>query len=201
MTSAANRKITLDQLNKVNSAITLLEIIYGNVQNIELPIDVDFITNSIDKVKLSQELDFNHLDKAGLIKVSRNDNNDVNAIKIWVNPLEPEVRQRFTQAHEIGHLIYDIFPELDNPKLDDEFIDVLHRKEGVKSFRETRANRFSAQLLMPSALVNSEINKLILKVKSTNKKMTKEEVITHLSSVFLTSNDAMKYRLKDLNVI
>ncbi|OBU36739.1 ImmA/IrrE family metallo-endopeptidase [Photobacterium phosphoreum] len=203
MTNLANVCITLAKLNEINSANELLEALYGDVGNVELPVDIDAIANSIQNIKVLNDIDFQHLDKAGLIKVHRYNNNDIKHIDIWVNPFEPQVRQRFTKAHELGHLIYDISPELNNPNLDEEFIDVLHRKEGVKSFRETRANRFSAQLLMPALLVRKEILKLIgeVKDKGDDEKITKEDVISILSGRFNTSQDAMKFRLQDLNIL
>ncbi|GIU35713.1 hypothetical protein TUM4644_36900 [Shewanella colwelliana] len=201
MTNPVEQKITLEQLSDIDSAQCLLETLYSDIREIVLPIDVDFIAKSIEKVKLFDDLDFEHLDKAGFIKVNRNSNDDVNFISIWVNPLEVDVRQRFTKAHEIGHLIYDIAPELSNPKVDDSFIDVLHRKEGVSSFRETRANRFSAQLLMPAILVKREIDALITEVRKADGKITKENVVLRLSSIFNTSTEAMRYRLNSLRIL
>ncbi|ENO8811540.1 ImmA/IrrE family metallo-endopeptidase [Photobacterium kishitanii] len=193
--------ITLAQIATVTSANDLLEAIYPNINTIELPINIDYIASCIEKVKVSNDLNFEHLDKAGLIQVLRDETLQVNNINIWVNPLELDTRQRFTQAHELGHLVYDISPALNNPNLDEEFIDVLHRQEGVRSFKETRANRFAAQLLMPATLVKREVLGLVEQVKAENTKISKDEVITRLSGIFNTSKEAMTYRLEDLHII
>ncbi|MEC6833363.1 ImmA/IrrE family metallo-endopeptidase [Photobacterium toruni] len=193
--------ITLAQIATVTSANDLLEAIYPNINTIELPINIDYIASCIEKVKVSNDLNFEHLDKAGLIQVLRDETLQVNNVNIWVNPLELDTRQRFTQAHELGHLVYDISPALNNPNLDEEFIDVLHRQEGVRSFKETRANRFAAQLLMPATLVKREVLGLVEQVKAENTKISKDEVITRLSGIFNTSKEAMTYRLEDLHII
>ena len=37
--------------------------------------------------------------------------------EIWINPTNSINRQKFTMAHEIGHLVYDLLTNIDNFKL------------------------------------------------------------------------------------
>jgi hypothetical protein len=69
--------------------------------------------------------------------------------KVWVAKSIPPVRQRFTLAHEIGHII---IPSHTGTIIDD--IDAPRSREKSK-YREmeAQANSFAAELLMPSAWV------------------------------------------------
>jgi hypothetical protein len=67
--------------------------------------------------------------------------------KVWVSKNIPPVRRRFTLAHEIGHII---IPWHTGTIIDD--IDVPGSGErGEYREMEAQANRFAAELLMPSA--------------------------------------------------
>lgn len=66
--------------------------------------------------------------------------------KVWVSTGIPPVRQRFTIAHEIGHIIIPwhtgtIVDEIDAPR---------SSERGRYREMEAEANRFAAELLMPS---------------------------------------------------
>jgi predicted transcriptional regulator len=62
---------------------------------------------------------------------------------IWINAFEHPVRQRFTLAHELGHLM--LHP------LGEEFRDDQTLAGGGK---ETQANEFAASLLMPFSMLH-----------------------------------------------
>lgn len=67
--------------------------------------------------------------------------------KVWVSRDIPPVRQRFTLAHEIGHIIIPwhrgtIVDDIESPR---------SRERGKYREMESEANRFAAELLMPSA--------------------------------------------------
>ena len=69
--------------------------------------------------------------------------------KVWVSKSMPRVRQRFTIAHEIGHIVIpwhrgSIVDDLDAPR---------SRETSKYREMEAEANRFAAELLMPSAWV------------------------------------------------
>lgn len=95
---------------------------------------------------------------------------------------EPEVRQRFTVAHEIGHFALG------------------HLKEGQTCFRDSRrdftsghwdprevqANRFAADLLMPDFIVRHVVGELGVRD------------VGDLAKLFNVSEVAMGYRIKHL---
>ncbi len=67
--------------------------------------------------------------------------------KVWVSQKIPPVRQRFTLAHEIGHIIIPwhrgtIIDDIDAPRSEER---------GRYREMEAEANRFAAELLMPSS--------------------------------------------------
>lgn len=201
MLPTVDKKITFTEISRIKSAQDILEKIYGSLDSIELPIDIDFIINSIDKLTLSEELDFKNLNTAGFVQVKRNEQKQVESVRIWANPTEVDTRIRFTKAHEVGHLIYDIFPSLEDETVNERFIERLNRKEGSNSYVEQRANKFAAQLLMPANLVRKEISTLVNIYKSKGERISLDEAIDKLASRFNTSKDAMKFRLKNLNII
>ncbi|MGI2261134.1 ImmA/IrrE family metallo-endopeptidase [Shewanella sp. GXUN23E] len=201
MLITVNKKITFSEINEITSAQDILRKVYGDLDSIELPIDVDFIIGTIEGVTLNEHLDFDNLDTAGFVKVKRDDTNKVSSVSIWANPTECETRKRFTKAHEVGHLVYDIFPALDDCNANETIIDRLDRKDGCNSFVEQRANRFAAELLMPANLVHKEVSKLVDHYKSKNEKISLDEAIQALSHKFKTSKEAMKFRLKNLSII
>lgn len=66
--------------------------------------------------------------------------------KILVNDDEPYLRQRFTVAHEIGHIC------LHNH--DEEFVD--YRKDSPRTLKEYEADEFAGCLLMPEEIFVSK---------------------------------------------
>lgn len=65
--------------------------------------------------------------------------------EIFVNSQEPIERQRFTLAHEIGHLI-----ERSEVACDRDFSFVDYRKNGRYDLHEFFADEFAGELLMPA---------------------------------------------------
>jgi Zn-dependent peptidase ImmA (M78 family) len=111
---------------------------------------------------------------------------------IGINPLESQVRQRFTIAHEIGH--YELHREKGDFFVDKQrilFRDEKSTSGEIKNERE--ANAFAAAVLMPESLLKKEIKKKHLRVSD-------EEVIAKLASTFGVSMVAMTYRLVNLNL-
>lgn len=98
---------------------------------------------------------------------------------IRYSPSEPEVRQRFTIAHELGHFVLGHDGVLRDP---------------TKNFsatnydpREVAANRFAAEVLMPQAAIEAAVRS--------------EKDIRKLAEKFNVSEVAMKFRLKQLGWI
>jgi Zn-dependent peptidase ImmA (M78 family) len=194
--------INMQQIQTVSNAYDLLKLVYDttDLTTIELPIDVDHVMARIKGLSYSNELSFEDWDKSGYIKVNRDINKQFKSVLLWVNPAEVIQRQRFTKAHELGHLVHDIAPKIDNISEGEEFVEKLNR-DGAVNFQERRANKFAAQLLMPLDLVKKEVNKLVAQIKSEGKTATVDDAISRLSTIFNVSTQAMGFRLKDLGYI
>jgi Zn-dependent peptidase ImmA (M78 family) len=194
--------ITMQQIQTVSNAYDLLKLAYDttDLTTIELPINVDQVMSHIEGLRFSNDLSFEDWDKSGYIKVKRDNNKKFESVHLWVNPSEVAQRQRFTKAHELGHLVHDIAPEIDNISEGEKFVEKLNR-DGAVNFQERRANKFAAQLLMPLDLVKNEVNKLVDQVKREGRTATVDEAISRLSTIFNVSTQAMGFRLKDLGYI
>jgi len=115
---------------------------------------------------------------------------------IGVNSEHSRTRQRFTIAHELGHLLLHA---------DEEFhIDEkrpLARRDDVSSqatdAREIEANQFAAELLMPKALVGASVEALI----EADPEISVEEAIDELANAYRVSTLAMTHRLTNLKII
>lgn len=194
--------ITMQQIQTVSNAYDLLKLAYEttDLTTIELPINVDQVMAHIDGLSFSNDLSFEDWDKSGYIKVNRDSNKKFESVHLWVNPSEVAQRQRFTKAHELGHLVHDIAPKIHNISEGEKFVEKLNR-DGAVNFQERRANKFAAQLLMPLDLVKNEVNKLVEQVQHEGRTATVDEAITKLSAIFNVSTQAMGFRLKDLGYI
>lgn len=115
---------------------------------------------------------------------------------IGVNSLHAPTRQRFTIAHEIGHLLLH----------DDEEVHIdekrtLGRRDELSSQaidpREIEANQFAAELLMPEALIKKSVNDLM----EANPGISVEDAIESLARDFDVSQLAMTHRLTSLKII
>lgn len=97
------------------------------------------------------------------------------------NNMEAPTRQRFTQAHELGHVLLNHVGKNRSPKRDTTF----QNNEGDPA--ETEANRFAAELIMPERYVRH------LSSKITD--------ISSLAREFGVSPWAMRYRLENLRIL
>lgn len=70
------------------------------------------------------------------------------APEIFINSMETPQRQRFTLAHEIGHLV-----ERANLARDEEYSFIDHRSPGHYDLHEFFADEFAGELLMPAEQV------------------------------------------------
>ncbi len=114
---------------------------------------------------------------------------------IGINSAHSPTRQRFSIAHEIGHMVLherDLFV--------DKVVKVNFR-DGTSSLavdrEEIAANAFAAELLMPDKFVRTEIVRLFNK-KSV---LDSEDLINKLAGTFKVSLQAMEYRLNNLGIL
>ncbi len=129
------------------------------------------------------------------IKISRAPGGDFSGILIrkdgkaliGINSNEPQVRQRFTIAHELGHFI--LHPQKD------AFVDYRDNKKDImRTARERQANMFAAALLMPR-------EQLINDFKNIAKSGFTDEELIILAKKYLVSEDSMKFRLMNLHLL
>lgn len=138
-------------------------------------------------LKLAQEF-FN---LSGKVEKQTNDSETTYIIK--VNPFDYSLRQNFTKAHELGHiLLKHNFPN-DGNVLDDPTDNILARSENAfdrRSLEETQANQFAAELLMPEKLVRTYFS---------SDYIPSVEDIEKAAENFQVSTAAMMVRLDVLN--
>lgn len=99
---------------------------------------------------------------------------------ILVNEDDLDVRARFTIAHELGHYYLHV-------KDDDREIVTSFRRD--RSPKETAADKFAAEFLMPKKLVEKEYSKMVIPVSDT------------LAKRFKVSKSAMRNRLNSLGLM
>lgn len=205
MVEMVERKELFDPaiLKDIDSAEDLLTRCFGPVSKIDLPIDVDYVISCIKGVRLSRKVRFEDLLKSGFVRVERDEQKSARSILIWVNPTEVPQRQRFTAAHELGHLVHDVYPNIDDENVDEEIYDTIQtfNRGPVRSYRETRANNFAAQLLMPSKVISREVKNLIAAMKADGQKISKGQATAILARKFDVSKDAMRIRLETLGYL
>ena len=113
-----------------------------------------------------------------------------NKYKISTNGSDSYFRQRFTIAHELGHLLYHshlIGDGVDDNRAYRSVADGKFYNRSITAREETEANRFAASLLMPKESVLSVWENSGRSLKDTAKK-------------FQVSMQAMRIRLESLDV-
>ncbi|HEY3546481.1 MAG TPA: ImmA/IrrE family metallo-endopeptidase [Propionicimonas sp.] len=111
---------------------------------------------------------------------------------IGVNSMHAATRQRFTIAHELGHLVLHRGRALvlDTPVR----VNFRDRTSSLATDREEmEANRFAAELLMPTDLV-------LTAARGANQ-TTPDGLVAALAAKFEVSPEAMSYRLVNLGVL
>jgi Zn-dependent peptidase ImmA (M78 family) len=121
---------------------------------------------------------------------------DARAIVIGVNAAHPKTRQRFTIAHEIGHLRL----HQGRPMFVDRAVRV-DRRDGTASrgidAEEIAANRFAAELLMPEEMVLEAVGQVAV----PGDRGGSAAIIARLAEKFDVSEQAMEYRLANLGLV
>ena len=144
------------------------------------PIDVEAIAKSLGISVNYEKLDS---DVSGVMLLENG------KAKVAINQSQHRNRQRFTLAHEIGHLLL-------HAKGDRVFVDRRFFRNAASSKGELReeiqANAFAASLLMPSALVDKYID--------ADDGITDIDVF-RLATRFEVSEQAMTLRLVKLDYI
>ena len=132
-------------------------------------------------------------DESGFLLVSNDDGIVINGKKhkkvIAVNSVDTPFRKRFTIAHELGHYFLEVFDKEEN--LPKEYY--VHRELfNHNKQREKDADKFAAELLMPTHFLEYELNRL-------NKlDLILTDLPQYISGKFQVSYSAARLRLAEL---
>ena len=120
-----------------------------------------------------------------------------NGFLIGVNSLHPKTRQRFTIAHEIGHLELNHLGQYGEQEiLIDRHFKVMLRDEKSSQASdpmEIEANSYAAELLMPTSMLIVE-----RELRSSGLDYEDDELIHNLAVRYKVSRQAMTFRLANL---
>jgi|HubBroStandDraft_4_1064222.scaffolds.fasta_scaffold171682_2 Zn-dependent peptidase ImmA (M78 family) len=110
---------------------------------------------------------------------------------IAVNPAHHSNRQRFTIAHELGH--YSMHEQL-LEHVDQNFRVAWRKADpaGGVNWIEVEANRFAAELLIPTDFLTHDLDTL---------KSIDIRTVAVLANRYGVSKDAMKFRLTNLGIL
>jgi Zn-dependent peptidase ImmA (M78 family) len=100
---------------------------------------------------------------------------------ICYNPDDSEVRQRFTVAHELGHMLLRHGPSFKDS--------AIHFSSGIQSIKEREANSFAMELLMPKEVLDWLVYK------------EKVHDVEAMAVKLKVSGAALHYRLVDLGYL
>ena len=109
---------------------------------------------------------------------------------IGVNSLDSGPRQRFTIAHELGHLLLHPREEI---HVDANFVLAFRNQKSstASDVREIEANQFAAELLVPLAFLEHDLRQMKIDLESS-------EDIAGLADRYGVSKQAMTIRLSTL---
>jgi hypothetical protein len=112
---------------------------------------------------------------------------------IVVHQDHAEVRQRFTIAHELGHLLLHGYS---SPHADKTFRLRDTRSSDGSVREEIEANRFAAELLMPEKIILAWIEKVGLEYAPNSEE--DEQKLKKLAKTFKVSQQALSIRIANL---
>lgn len=118
---------------------------------------------------------------------------DADRTIIGVNAQHAKARQRFTIAHEIGHLILHTSKEF---YIDRGFAVRLRDETSAQAtdVEEIEANTFAAELLMPARMLKRDIGERVLDFEG-------DDFISELAARYRVSLQAMTFRLTNLGYL
>ena len=119
---------------------------------------------------------------------------------IGVNTQTSRRRQRFTVAHELGHLIL----HHGKPLIVDHSVRVNFRDDissMATDLEEIEANAFAAALLMPPSLLFNHLKEYATKIAQTDTALNREDLVAQMAREFDVSTEAMGYRLINIGIL
>ncbi|SUN06359.1 Zn peptidase [Streptococcus acidominimus] len=158
-----------------------------NLSTENLSIDVDEIAN-----RCGIKIEYKDLEYSGEAEQGMDS-------RICVNIWDPKVRQRFTIAHEIGHIILE-----HQGKIHYRDEDSSRYKDVISRMNEVSANKFAATLLMPRKLVQEVVGKVIEDLGYTREQNFDngdvDKIIEIGAGIMNVSEQSFRYRLDNLQV-
>ena len=115
---------------------------------------------------------------------------------IGVNSEHAKTRQRFTIAHELGHLLLHGEEEFHIDEKRPLALRDATSSQATDS-REIEANQFAAELLMPATFVRASVESLI----ERDSDIAVEDAIEDLAQAYRVSPLAMTHRLTTLKIV
>lgn len=109
---------------------------------------------------------------------------------IRINSEMSDVRKRFTLAHELGHLIYEV------PTVVGESVLTF----GRRSREERQIDKFAAALLLPISIVSNAIKEIPVTAK-TLQRLAKNAKVSDLAVALRVANLAAEIGLNDASVV
>jgi Zn-dependent peptidase ImmA (M78 family) len=157
------------------------------------PIDVTYVAEKLGyRVVLKF---FNEEDLSGTVMRDAQ-----GLVTLGINTLHPEVRQRFSIGHEIGHARLHLTSGSQERLFVDPPAGAFFRDSKAsrgEDHKEIEANQFAAALLMPRHLVRDGL----LSLANSSRRLTIDDAVTDLASQFKVSTQAMRFRLVTLGFI
>lgn len=114
---------------------------------------------------------------------------------VVVNDSHSDVRQRFTIAHELGHLLLHGYTAAHADRTFKVRLRDSHSSEGSVA-EEIEANRFAAELLMPTELLRRKLLNHTMEYAPENQSGDRE--LAKLAQEFNVSKQALQIRLSSL---
>lgn len=170
--------LTRPRYSRITKEVTTL---LKNNSVVSLPIPVEHLAESI-----GAKVVFNNFNDEISGLLLRTDENLI----IGVAKEQPLTRQRFTIAHEIGHILLHEFSEV---HVDKNFAVMFRSAESstAQDILEIEANAFAAELLMPESFLEKELRATALDVED-------DDQLRRLAKMYQVSAQAMTYRLHNL---
>ena len=183
---------------KITNASELLAYLKEH-KNFEarVPVDVDQIATKLG-IRVEEDSSLEYRDTVIVGEIFFKDEMPVVKINPYQNSYLP--RKRFTLAHEIGHYCLH---SMESKQGFTDSVKTMSRTESYWDTRESEANNFAAQLLMPKELIITESKKCIDSYKrKTGKEKIEPCLFTEaMATIFEVSSKAMEYRLKNIGII
>jgi Zn-dependent peptidase ImmA (M78 family) len=178
-------------LRKISPATAAIDLL-GKLKITKAPVPVDKVVKYLGAVLLPAPLDD---EISGMVFVKEK------VPVIAVNSLHHPNRQRFTVAHEIGHLVLHRQHVESSVHVDKQYRVLMRDARSSKGVddMEIAANQFAAELLMPRAILEPMLEEEVLDLDdddlleslSLRFKVSKQAMSHRLGSVFLRSTDAL----------